>query len=136
MAATNASTAEIEALKAIQVLFRQAIEARDVENRVVYNDAFHLEIGKMAHNDYLMPSLRRLLIDHTRLGKIFYRHPTTDDMQRDLEIACEQHEQMIQAIERRDPQAAGQLVRDHFELSRRRMAEYAAPQGLDVPIQI
>ena len=43
---------------------------------------------------------------------------------------------MIQAIERRDPQAAGQLVRDHFELSRRRMAEYAAPQGLDVPIQI
>ncbi|MCY1250179.1 hypothetical protein D9M72_637900 [compost metagenome] len=57
-------------------------------------------------------------------------------MQRDLEVACEQHEQMIQAIERRDPQTAGQLVREHFELSRRRMAEYAAPQGLDVPIQI
>ncbi|WP_258911567.1 GntR family transcriptional regulator [Pseudomonas putida] len=136
LAATYASAEEVEVLKAIQALFRQAIEERDVENRVLYNDAFHLEIGKMAHNDYLMPSLRRLLIDHTRLGKIFYRHPTTDDMQRDLEIACEQHEQMIQAIERRDPQAAGQLVRDHFELSRRRMAEYAAPQGLDVPIQI
>ncbi|SPY97893.1 putative transcriptional regulator [Pseudomonas aeruginosa] len=43
----------------------------------------------MAHNDYLMPSLRRLLIDHARLGKIFYRHPTTDDMQRDLELACD-----------------------------------------------
>ncbi len=136
LAATYASAEEVEVLKAIQAQFRQAIEERDVENRVLYNDAFHLEIGKMAHNDYLMPSLRRLLIDHTRLGKIFYRHPTTDDMQRDLEIACEQHEQMIQAIERRDPQAAGQLVRDHFELSRRRMAEYAAPQGLDVPIQI
>ncbi|MEX5503927.1 GntR family transcriptional regulator [Pseudomonas putida] len=136
LAATYASAEEIEVLKAIQAQFRQAIEERDVENRVLYNDAFHLEIGKMAHNDYLMPSLRRLLIDHTRLGKIFYRHPTTDDMQRDLEIACEQHEQMIHAIERRDPQAAGQLVRDHFELSRRRMAEYAAPQGLDVPIQI
>ena len=136
LAATYASAAEIEVLKGIQALFRQAIEQRDVENRVLYNDAFHLEIGKMAHNDYLLPSLRRLLIDHTRLGKIFYRHPTTDDMQHDLEIACEQHEQMIQAIERRDPQAAGQLVREHFELSRRRMAEYAAPQGLDVPIQI
>ena len=136
LAATYASAEEIAVLKAIQAQFRQAIEERDVENRVLYNDAFHLEIGKMAHNDYLMPSLRRLLIDHTRLGKIFYRHPTTDDMQRDLELACEQHEQMIQAIERRDPQAAGQLVREHFELSRRRMAEYAAPQGLDVPIQI
>ncbi|MBC3481970.1 GntR family transcriptional regulator [Pseudomonas sp. SWRI59] len=136
LAATNASAAEIEALKAIQVLFRQAIEARDVENRVVYNDAFHLEIGKMAHNDYLMPSLRRLLIDHARLGKIFYRHPTTDDMQQDLEVACDQHDQMIHAIEHRDPARAGQLVREHFELSRRRMAEYAAPQGLDVPIQL
>lgn len=80
LAATYASAEEIEVLKAIQAQFRQAIEERDVENRVLYNDAFHLEIGKMAHNDYLMPSLRRLLIDHTRLGKIFYRHPTTDDM--------------------------------------------------------
>jgi len=136
LAATYASEAEIEALKAIQAQFRQAIEARDVENRVVYNDAFHLEIGRMAHNDYLMPSLRRLLIDHARLGKIFYRYPTTDDMQQDLETACDQHDQMIDAIERRDPARAGQLVREHFELSRRRMAEYAAPQGLDVPIQI
>ncbi len=136
LAATYASADEIDALKAIQVQFRQAIEDRDVENRVLYNDAFHLEIGKMAHNDYLLPSLRRLLIDHTRLGKIFYRHPTTDDMQRDLETACAQHDQMIDAIERRDPQMAGQLVREHFELSRRRMAEYAAPQGLDVPLQI
>ncbi|MFZ5937421.1 GntR family transcriptional regulator [Pseudomonas sp. HS6-2] len=136
LAATYASADEIEVLKANQAKFRQAIEQRDVENRVLYNDAFHLEIGKMAHNDYLMPSLRRLLIDHTRLGKIFYRHPTTDDMQRDLEIACEQHEQMIEAIERRDAQTAGQLAREHMELSRRRMAEYAAPQGLDVPIQI
>ncbi|HDS1818669.1 MAG: GntR family transcriptional regulator [Pseudomonas sp.] len=136
LAATYASAAEIEALKAIQAQFRQAIEDRDVENRVVHNDAFHLEIGKMAHNDYLMPSLRRLLIDHARLGKIFYRHPTTDDMQQDLETACDQHDQMIDAIERRDPERAGQLVREHFELSRRRMAEYAAPQGLDVPIQL
>lgn len=136
LAASYATAAEIEVLKGIQAQFRQAIQDRDVENRVLYNDAFHLEIGRMAHNDYLMPSLRRLLIDHTRLGKIFYRHPTTDDMQRDLEIACEQHDQMIAAIERRDPQSAGQLVREHFELSRRRMAEYAAPQGLEVPIEM
>ncbi|MFK0311193.1 GntR family transcriptional regulator [Pseudomonas sp. NPDC090233] len=136
LAATYATEAEIEVLKAIQAQFRQAIEERDVENRVLYNDAFHLEIGKMAHNEYLMPTLRRILIDHTRLGKIFYRHPTTDDMQRDLELACEQHEQIIVAIEQRDPQTAGRVVREHMELSRRRMAEYAAPQALDVPIQI
>lgn len=134
LAATHASAAEIEALKDIQRRFRKAIEEKDVEARVFYNDEFHLEIGKMAHNDYLMPSLRRLLIDHARLGKIFYRHPTTDDMQQDLEVACEQHEQMIQAIERRDPDAAADIVRAHFELSRRRMAEYAAPAGVEVAL--
>lgn len=134
LAATHATQAEIEVLKGIQASFRKAIQEQDVENRVLYNDKFHLEIGKMAHNDYLMPSLRRLLIDHTRLGKIFYRHPTTDDMQRDLELACDQHDQMIEAIERRDPELAGQLVRAHFELSRRRMAEYAAPEGMEVAL--
>lgn len=88
----------------------------------------------MAHNDYLMPSLRRLLIDHARLGKIFYRHPTTDDMQRDLELACDQHDQIVDAIQRRDPDAAAEIVRAHFELSRRRMAEYAAPAGVEVAL--
>lgn len=134
LAATHATAAEIEGLKRIQENFRRAIEQKDVENRVLYNDEFHLEIGKMAHNDYLLPSLRRLLIDHTRLGKIFFRHPTTDDMQRDLELACEQHDQMIDAIQRRDAEAAAEVVRAHFELSRRRMAEYAAPVGVEVAL--
>ncbi|SDI88528.1 DNA-binding transcriptional regulator, GntR family [Pseudomonas flavescens] len=134
LAALHASAAEIQVLKGIQGQFRQAIEEKHVENRVIHNDEFHLEIGRMAHNDYLMPSLRRLLIDHARLGKIFYRHPTTDDMQRDLEIACDQHDQMIAAIERRDPDTAAVVVRAHFELSRRRMAEYAAPVGVEVAL--
>ncbi|MHA6194301.1 GntR family transcriptional regulator [Pseudomonas wadenswilerensis] len=134
LAATRATEAEIEELRRIQARFRQAIEEQHVENRVIYNDEFHLEIGKMAHNDYLMPSLRRVLIDHARLGKIFYRHPTTVDMQKDLELACDQHDQIIEAIARHDTEAAGQLIREHMELSRRRMAEYAAPEGMEVSL--
>lgn len=134
LAATRATEAEIEELRRIQALFREAIEEQHVENRVIYNDEFHLEIGKMAHNDYLMPSLRRVLIDHARLGKIFYRHPTTVDMQKDLELACDQHDQIIEAIARHDTEAAGQLIREHMELSRRRMAEYAAPEGMEVSL--
>lgn len=134
LAATRATASEIEELRRIQALFRQSIEEQHVENRVIYNDEFHLEIGKMAHNDYLMPSLRRVLIDHARLGKIFYRHPTTSDMQKDLELACDQHDQIIEAIARHDTDAAGQLIREHMELSRRRMAEYAAPEGMEVSL--
>ena len=106
LAATHASEAEIETLKAIQEDFRKAIEEKHVENRVIHNDAFHLEIGRMA----------------------------PDDMQRDLELACDQHDQIVDAIQRRDPDAAADIVRAHFELSRRRMAEYAAPAGVEVAL--
>lgn len=134
LAATHATLAEIEELKRIQKCFRTAIEDKDVEKRVLFNDEFHLQIGKMAHNAYLMPSLQRCLIDHARLGKIFYRHPTTTDMQEDLEVAALQHDQMINAIESNDPALAGEIARAHLELSRRRMAEYAAPEGMDVAL--
>ena len=134
LACSHATPAEVVELKRIQALFRTAIEEKDVENRVLYNDEFHLQIGKMAHNAYLMPSLQRLLIDHARLGKIFYRHPTTVDMQEDLEVAAQQHDDMISAIEHHDPVLAGEIVKAHLELSRRRMSEYAAPEGLDVAL--
>lgn len=81
-----------------------------------------------------MPSLRRLLLDHARLGKIFYRPSAPVDMQRDLSTAVHQHDLIIDAIEKNDAQGAGDLVRAHMDLSRRRMAEYAVPAGLDIPI--
>lgn len=135
LAASHAMPEEVERLKQIQAQFRAAIEEQDLQSRVLHNDEFHFEIGRIARNSYLMPSLRRVLIDHARLGKIFYRSPTTSDMQRDLEKAVEQHDQIIEAIALRDPERAGELVRSHMELSRRRMAEYVIPEGLNVPIQ-
>jgi DNA-binding GntR family transcriptional regulator len=87
----------------------------------------------MAHNVYLVPSLRRLQIDHARIGKIFYKHPNTPHMQEELELASSQHEEMIEAVERRDVDVAGELARLHLELSRRNMAMYAAPEGLEAP---
>lgn len=134
LAAGNATRTDIDTLKKIQKRFRAAIESQDVEGRVLWNDEFHLEIGRIAHNPYLMPSLRRLLIDHARLGKIFYRHPPTPDMRANLKTAVEQHEQIIEAIERHDAETAGALVREHLDLSRHRMADYAAPEGVDVPL--
>lgn len=134
LAAINASQIEIDQLKKIQLLFREAIDQGDIEGRVYYNNMFHLEIGKIAHNPYLMPSLERLLIDHARLGKIFYRDPTTQDMQEDLDIAVIQHDQIIEAIERHNAGDAGEIVRIHMDLSRRRMTEYVVPAGIDVPV--
>jgi DNA-binding GntR family transcriptional regulator len=134
LAAGLATRKDIDGLKTIQKRFRAAFESHDVEGRVLWNDEFHLEIGKIAHNPYLMPSLRRLLIDHARLGKMFYRYPATPDMEGNLAAAVEQHDQIIDAIERHDAETAGSLVRAHLDLSRHRMAEYAAPEGVEVPL--
>lgn len=134
LAAANATAKEIEELKKVQQKFRQAIVDRNVADRVYYNDEFHLQIGRMAHNDYLMPSLRRLLIDHGRLGMTFYQDPPAPDMLETMQDALQQHDQIIEAIERRDSNTAGDLVKEHWELSRRRMADYALPEGLDISL--
>jgi DNA-binding GntR family transcriptional regulator len=136
LAASNATAEDVARLKEIQGNFKAAIDRNDVESRVLYNDLFHLEIGLIARNEYLMPSLRRILIDHARLGKTFYRFPTTRNMQRDLDKAVEQHDEIIDAIERHDTDAVASIVRDHLDLSRRRMTEYAVPAGVDVPLAL
>jgi len=133
LAAENRTRAELDALRQIQQSFQKAIDAADVDGRVFYNDQFHRQLGEMAHNVYLVPSLRRLQIDHARIGKIFYTHPNTPRMQEELELASRQHEEMIEAVERRDVDAAGELARLHLELSRRNMAMYATPEGLEAP---
>src|SRR5262245_42416172 len=78
LAAEVASASDVATLRDIQARFKQAIAKNDIDLRVHYNDRFHLEIGKIAVNASLMPSLRRLLLDHARLGKIFYHSTVTD----------------------------------------------------------
>jgi DNA-binding GntR family transcriptional regulator len=133
LAAAHATQPEIDNLKRIQERFRAAVEGSDIDERVLQNDRFHFAIGKMAHNPYLLPSLNRLLIDHARLGKTFYQ-PHNERMDADLAEAVQQHEDIIDAIQRRDPDAAGEIVRAHVYLARRNLAAYVAPEGVNVPM--
>lgn len=135
LAATNAKPIDIVRLKEIQANFRRSISENDIEGRVFYNDQFHHEIGKIAANVYLMPSLRRVLIDHARLANIFYSYSLDSRMGKDLEESADQHDQIIAAIESHDPKTAGVIVRMHVELSRRRMNEFVIPEGVEVPLQ-
>jgi DNA-binding GntR family transcriptional regulator len=62
-------------------LFRKRDPRRRRGERALLNQRFHAIIGEMADNEYLMPSLRRLLIDHTRISMTFYdpRNPRWPD---------------------------------------------------------
>ena len=135
LAAERRSAGDLERLKAIQADFRAAILAGDVEARVFQNDLFHLTIGEIAGNAYILPSLRRCLIDHARIAKVFYedqlalRHP---QMAAERDEAARQHDEIIAAIEARDPDAAEALVRAHLDLSRRNIAMYATPESMNL----
>jgi len=133
LAAENATPAQIERLRACQRDFRKAIADGDVSARTLENERFHSIIGEMAGNEYLLPSLKRLLIDHTRIGMTFYssRRPELD---RQREEAADQHDQFIALIEARDAEGAANLAVAHWELSRAQIESFVTPQSIQMPL--
>ena len=133
LAALNGSEAQVDELAQIQQRFVQAVRDDDVGAKVFHNDQFHSLVGAMANNVYLLPSLRRLLIDHARIAQTFYR-PTNRDMRDALKKATGHHDQMIDAFRRGDENAAARLAIEHWELSRRQIENFVTPESMDVPL--
>lgn len=133
LAAQNGTPEQITELERIQDLFMAAVTADNVQEKVYYNDLFHTQVGRMADNVFLLPSLRRLLIDHARIAQTFYR-PVDEDMLQALKTAASQHEQMIEAFRRRDEEGAGRLAIAHWELSRRQIENFVTPDSMDLPL--
>ncbi|MGY4494260.1 GntR family transcriptional regulator [Pseudomonas sp. TE3610] len=129
LAVHNFKPAQLEDLKQTQVRFRQATRSGDALAMVLENNRFHEIMGEMAGNQYLEPSLGRLLIDHGRIGHTFYR-PRDTQMEQRLDLSADHHDAFIEAIERRDEDAVVELVFEHWELSRANMEMFIAPQGL------
>ena len=133
LAAQNARPPQIDALRAVQARFRGAIAAGDTTGRALLNDRFHALIGEMADNEYLLPSLRRLLIDHTRISMSFY-DPRTTGLDRQRAEAADHHDQFIALIESGDADGAAALAIAHWELSRSEISRFVTPAGLDIPL--
>ncbi|MQT25796.1 FCD domain-containing protein [Pseudomonas helleri] len=129
LAVQNFKPRQLTDLKDTQSRFRMATTANDALGMVVESNRFHAIMGEMAGNPYLMPSLERLLIDHSRIGNTFFR-PHNEDMEERLERSAEHHDLFIEAIERRDEAGVVDLVFEHWELSRQNMEIFIAPQGI------
>lgn len=133
LAAQNATRAQIMRLKDTQLLFRAAIRDGDGEQRSLTNERFHSIMGEMADNEFLMPSLRRLLIDHTRIGMIFYS-PRNTEMAEQRAIAADQHDDFISLIEARDADGCADLAIAHWELSRAQIESFVTPGSIFAPL--
>lgn len=57
-------------------------------------------------------------------------------MQEEMHKAADQHDEMIQAIAEHDVEKVGQLVREHWDLSKRRLSEFVIPNSIDIPVEI
>ena len=135
LAAQNARASDIDHLAAIQTHFKQAVEAQSVESLVYYNDQFHYQIGEMADNEYLMPSLQRLLIEHARIGQTFWQTDDTGSTETILQ-ASHHHDQFIEIFAAKDEEAAVTLTLDHWELSKANMDDYIRPTPLAHDIEL
>ena len=135
LAVDNWKPAQLEALKDAQEHFRAAIETSDVNQMAYYNNRFHLIMGEMADNQYLWPSLQRLLIDHARIGQTFYS-PQYESLDERLREACQHHDLFITAIENRDREMAKRLAYDHWALSRDSIEMFVRPDPLDLDMVV
>lgn len=133
LAAKNARTKQIDALKDAQMKFKAALRTGSSVDRALANNLFHEITGDMADNIFLLPSFHRLLIDHARIGMTFYR-PRDSKMAENLSEASQQHDAIIAAIEDGDEAAAAQLAIDHWNLSRDQIEMFVMPSGLDMPL--
>ncbi len=133
LAAERATSAQIMRLKDTQLLFRAAIRSGDAPERALMNERFHALIGEMADNEYLTPSLRRLLIDHTRIGMTFYS-PRNQSLASQRAVAADQHDEFIALIEAGDADAAADLAIAHWELSRAEIESFVTPTGMQIPL--
>lgn len=117
LAARHAPQSMIGELQKVQNRFRKAATKGAVKDLVYTNNEFHAMIGAMAGNRYLEASLERLLIDHSRIANTFYGRKNALEGDR-LALAVTQHDQLIEAIDTGNEEAAVAITVAHWELSR------------------
>ena len=135
LAAENATSDDVETLKDIQIQYRKSIDDAEPAATAMLNHQFHEQIGAIASSAYLIPSLKRLLIDHTRIGQVFYRATSTDEKEK-IARAADQHDQMIEAFQNNVPTQAVELTLEHWELSRGQIEQFVAPAPLDFDLNL
>lgn len=62
-------------------------------------------------------------------AEVYARVPVTSAISR-------QHDEIIDAVANHDADRAETLVRKHLDLSRKNMAMYAAPEGMQIPLGV
>jgi len=109
LAARNSTPETVANLRRIQNRYRNGLSGK-VDELLYLVDELYIELGNMANNGFLIPSLRRLLIDHARLEKTWHLSLTQHDSLRMRRIVCMLHDQIVDAIEEHNQRRVSYLI--------------------------
>ncbi|MBB3569118.1 GntR family transcriptional regulator [Rhizobium sp. BK491] len=102
---------DLEAVRALQIEFANAVEAQDALAMISTNAALHLAIAEAGRNPYFTSLFLRLLNEGRRLLRLYYQS-YNDRLPRRF---VEEHDEIIAAIEARNTELAERLAREHAE---------------------
>jgi len=134
LAAETASEAEVAAVKAAAAEHRAAVASGDVIEAIATNQRFYASVADAAGNPFFAAWTRSLLDSGQRILRFYQRHLGGGSMA----VLERAHDDLVQALERRDPAAAGEAARRDAEaltadmlafLGDRRLAETEARES-------
>jgi len=122
-AALAAERCSADDLERIQIAL-EALERSIAEERLGVEEdcALHEEIANATHNQYHI-SVQLSLRSHVTAGMNVTRNLSMKRQVSKLRMVQQEHERIVEAIARRDPERAAIEMRDHISNARRRMFE-------------
>jgi|SRR5579859_825804 len=132
LAASQHTAADLVQIRKADAVYLDAVRSGDYQAMSEANKAFHIAIAHAGNNPYFVGYYERLLGEGQRLSHLHFDHvvssPTAVKLGRD-------HDELIAAIERRDPDAAEKAAHEHTMLFQRRFLDYMQ-QNLTAEMEI
>lgn len=131
LAAMRGGESPAEALEKIQHEHEKVVAARDPYGIIQRNREFHLEIARIGGNKYYRDWLANILDQGQRIMRLYVR--ANQEIVPPERLSS--HYDLIEAIRRRDPEAADVAARADARIVRDEVMRQIS-QGLDIEIQL
>jgi len=124
LAALRRTEADLDRIRRARDDFERAGKQDDPKGLVITNFELHMAIAAAARNLHIESTLRRLLEHGTRLCWILYKDFPQPVIRKDMDNSCQEHADMVAAIESRDAVRADELGKLHTDSFRGRIKGY------------
>lgn len=132
LAASLRTPEDLAIIKARQAEFEEAVSRGDAIAMIETNRNFHIAISNAGKNRYFTMLYTRLLDEGRRMLRLYFLS-LGDSLPPELAV---EHHQIIEAIERRDPDRAEALAHEHAEqVGTRFLQHLGARHTADMPVK-